>query len=236
MPPSRKRASTANPTDDQHTGSTSDATHWTQAIGTPIRLDCILTGYDADVLRAAAKGSERQMEALRRVIGAAAKSDEDARTAIATEKALRSQIAAHQSTIKGLVSAYTAMAASYEAMVKHLEIVTAFQQRTATAAETVVRDSNDIRSRLIRATDALDANTARQKAAIDAQAGMLDAADRIRDDAAYLNGLVDALSAILPPPTSAAPGLLSTAPEPFPQSAEGAAIQKQQPPAGTRPA
>ena len=187
--------------------------------GTPVNVNSRLTGLEADILRAVSHQDDSVMDAVKRALNIAAHNDAALRAFKIREREdqeriqeLIAQVAIANVSLTNLATAYTGLQQCHDAMVKHLEAVTAFQQRTATAAESVASNATDTRSRLIRAINALEANTTAQRQAVDSQS-------RFRDDVAYLNGLVDSLTTLLdipppPPPQSPPPAAPNTASPP----------------------
>lgn len=190
-----------------------ETAQWSATPGAPVRLDCQVTGYDADVIRAAAKPDDRPVDALRRLIAKAAQSDGMIRRSQKREAALLAQLASQANSLQVLSDAYKHLSASHGAMDEHLTAVTTHQQQTAQAVAAIRSDSALFRALL---TDAINSHAADLARALDAQSQMIAIAARFNEAVSYLNDLVDAFAELgtLSKPPSLPAGDVGQMPEP----------------------
>lgn len=226
MPPARKRsgasrsaaaAAQGNPASEVAPAASShkDTVHWSTLAGAAIRLDCQLTGYDADIIRAVAKPEDRPVDAMRRLIVAAAQIDDMIRRSQRREATLLAQLASQAASLQVLSESYKLMSASHAAMTEHLKAVTAYQQRTAQAAATV-RDDVAASRELLNETIA--ANAADFARAIEAHSQIIAIANRFNEGVSYLNELVDAFSDLASAPSRSASSAIDSVQFPVPDA------------------
>lgn len=172
-----------------------------------------LTGLEADILRAVSHQDDSVMDAVKRALNIAAHNDAALRAFKVREwedqeriQELIAQVAIANVSLTNLATAYTGLQQCHDAMVRHMETVIALQQQNANAFASAI---NDTRSRLIRAINTLEANTAAQKQLIESQShvatALSDAGSLFHNDVAYLNNLLDALTTLLTPPSPPPP-------------------------------
>lgn len=205
MPPARKRSGASRSAATSAPGSPDseaapaasshkDTAHWSTLAGAAIRLDCQMTGYDADVIRAVAKPEDRPVDAVRRLIVAAAQCDDLIRRSQKREAVLLAQLASQAASLQVLSESYKHISASHAAMTEHLKAVTAYQQQTAQAAATVRDDVAASRDLL---NETIAANAVDFAKAIKAQSQMIAIVERFNESVSYLNGLVDAFEELI---------------------------------------
>lgn len=171
---------------------------WWQEKDTPLRVDGRLTGPEADTVRAAAHGGDGVLDALRRVITIAARSDADLRASQARERALQAHVdtlQTHIDTLQATITdhraAYTSMAKSYAALVNYLRDLATIQANTAKSAANIAADNAAVRSSIIQAVSGI-AST---------QAHIAETLSSLDPAVHFLNGLIDGLPPALLDPT-----------------------------------